>query len=108
MRIYFLTGKGSLCQLFSRVLFERWGLLRRKFTLLTFSSIACAVLGCAVCTAAQCPISLLSPHCQVAKCIPPDSILVSDLRGLFLELDPRDTGKVPYSRLQQALEVRLV
>lgn len=33
-------------------------------------------------------------------------MLVSEMRGLFLELDPLDSGRVPYTRLQQQLEVR--
>ncbi|KAL4447878.1 hypothetical protein ABPG75_005097 [Micractinium tetrahymenae] len=40
----------------------------------------------------------------VANCIPPDSTVVADLRGLFLELDPADRGRVPYTRLQAELE----
>lgn len=32
--------------------------------------------------------------------------MVQGLRGLFLELDPLDTGRVSYTRLQQELEVR--
>ena len=31
---------------------------------------------------------------------------MSELRGLFLELDPLDTGRVPYTRLQDQLEAR--
>lgn len=37
---------------------------------------------------------------------PQDNITVQELRGLFLELDPLDTGCVPYTRLQQEMEVR--
>ena len=31
--------------------------------------------------------------------------MISEMRGLFLELDPLDSGRVPYTRLQQELEV---
>lgn len=31
--------------------------------------------------------------------------MVQELRGLFLELDPLDTGCVAYTRLQQEMEV---
>lgn len=37
-----------------------------------------------------------------------DDIMVQELRGLFLELDPLDTGCVAYTRLQQEMEVRLL
>ncbi|KAI3434966.1 hypothetical protein D9Q98_003018 [Chlorella vulgaris] len=40
----------------------------------------------------------------VASHIPEDSIILSDLRGLFLELDPADRGVVRFSRLQEELE----
>ncbi|PRW57858.1 calcium-dependent kinase 29-like [Chlorella sorokiniana] len=40
----------------------------------------------------------------IARFVPPDNITVQELRGLFLELDPLDTGCVPYTRLQQEME----
>ncbi|PSC75499.1 hypothetical protein C2E20_0993 [Micractinium conductrix] len=40
----------------------------------------------------------------VANHIPTDSTTIADLRGIFLELDPSDSGRVPYTRLQQELE----
>ena len=43
---------------------------------------------------------------QVAASLPADSEVLQDLRGLFLELDPGDTGCVAYTRLQAELEAR--
>ncbi|GAB4823735.1 hypothetical protein N2152v2_010781 [Parachlorella kessleri] len=40
----------------------------------------------------------------IASHLPRDSCLVEDLRGLFLELDPSDTGHVHFVRLQQEME----
>ena len=48
----------------------------------------------------SCPPPPPCLRCQVATQIPQDSIVLADLRGLFLELDPADTGRVPYTRLQ--------
>lgn len=47
----------------------------------------------------------LLPGPQVAHGIAADNSLVSDLRQMFKKLDPEDTGKVPYERMQQALQV---
>ena len=52
--------------------------------------------------AAPCP----HPSCPSQPPRKQDSIVVQGLRGLFLELDPLDTGRVSYTRLQQELEVR--
>ncbi|GAB4824203.1 hypothetical protein N2152v2_011249 [Parachlorella kessleri] len=41
---------------------------------------------------------------QVAHGIAADSSLIADLRDLFRQLDPQDTGKVSYATLQQALQ----
>ena len=40
----------------------------------------------------------------MANVMAPDHMLLSNLKGLFLELDPADTGRVPFARLQRELE----
>lgn len=50
------------------------------------------------------PTSFPNPL-QVAHGIAADSELVSDLREMFRQLDPTDSGRVKYDTLAQALQV---